>query len=169
VFPEWFIPSHVVLKAQKRPDQGEEETVVELFDTEVEAYRRLKPVQGLVVPNFYGLCHYNGSRALILDHLPGVSLASPEGATLTLEELSALLQPCFRAMHAFGVQHDDPNVGNFQLVDGKIVALDLERVMFDLSEDDNDYFTTTKIEELAIRYRGMQVYYRREGFLEAVR
>jgi hypothetical protein len=40
--------------------------------------------------------------------------------------------------------------------------------MFDLSEDDNDYFTTTKIEELAIRYRGVQVYYRREGFLEAV-
>jgi hypothetical protein len=39
--------------------------------------------------------------------------------------------------------------------------------MFDLSDDDKAYFTKTKIEELAIRYRGMQVYYRREGFLEA--
>jgi hypothetical protein len=120
---EWFIPSHVVLKAQKQPDRGEEQTVIELFDTEVKAYHRLKPVQGLVVPNLYGLCRYNGMRALILDHLSGVSLASPEGATLCLEELSDLLQPCYRAMHAFGVQHDDPHVGNFQLVDGKIMAL----------------------------------------------
>jgi hypothetical protein len=77
IFPEWFIPSHVVLKAQKQPDRGEEQTVIELFDTEVKAYHRLKPVQGLVVPNLYGLCRYNGMRALILDHLSGLSLASP--------------------------------------------------------------------------------------------
>ncbi|KAK4177782.1 lipopolysaccharide core heptose(II) kinase RfaY [Triangularia setosa] len=103
-FPEWFLPDHIVLKQQK---QGEEEVVTaELFDTEVQAYNRLQPLQGMVVPTCYGRLHYNGTRALILEYLGGTSLSSPEGVTLRLEELSALLQPCYRALHAFGVHHD---------------------------------------------------------------
>jgi tRNA A-37 threonylcarbamoyl transferase component Bud32 len=165
LFPEWFLPVHVVLKTQ---NQGEDEPVLrELFDTEVQAYDRLKPLQGVIVPRCYGRLHYNGSRAMILERLGGVSLASPEGATLQLEQLSALLQPCYRALHAFQVHHDDPQPANFQLVDGKIMVLDLERVMFDLSADDMGYFLKTNIEDLAIRYRDMQVYYRHEGLLEA--
>jgi hypothetical protein len=84
IFPEWFLPDRIVLKSQK---QGGDELIErELFDTEVTAYNRLKPLQGVVVPNCYGLCYYRGMRALLLEHLPGVSLASPEGSTLTLEQ-----------------------------------------------------------------------------------
>lgn len=165
VFIEWFLPDHVVLKLQK---QGDEEAVMaELFDTEAKVYDQLKPLQGVVVPRCYGQLQYNGSRALMLEHLGGVSLVSPEGATLTLQELSDLLQPCYRALHAFGVHHDDPQLGNFQLVDGRIMALDFERAALDLSADDRDFFMKTNIWDLADRYRDAQVYYRREGLLEA--
>ncbi len=62
-------------------------------------------------------------------------MSSPEGATLRLEELSALLQPCYHALHAFVVHHGDPNLSNFQLVDGKLMVLDLESTVFDLPAD----------------------------------
>ncbi|KXX81130.1 Lipopolysaccharide core heptose(II) kinase RfaY [Madurella mycetomatis] len=165
VLPEWFLPNHVVLKKQK---EGEEEMIMEeLFDTEVKAYGRLKPLQGVVIPTCYGRLHYNGTRALILEYLGGVSLSSPEGATLRLEELSTLLQPCYRALHAFGVHHDDPNLSNFQLVNGKIMVLDLESAVFDFSVDDQAFFMKTNIWDLAHRYRSMQAYYLRDGSLEA--
>ncbi|KAK5655574.1 hypothetical protein OQA88_5505 [Cercophora sp. LCS_1] len=166
-FPEWLLPSHVVLKQQKQGEEEEEEIKAELFDTEVKAYGRLKPLQGVVIPAYYGRLHYNGIRALILEYLEGVSLSSPEGATLRLEELSTLLQPCYQALHAFGVHHDDPNLSNFQLVNGKIMVLDLESAVFDLSANDQAYFMKTSIECLAGRYRNMQAYYRHEGSLEA--
>ncbi|KAK3295273.1 uncharacterized protein B0H64DRAFT_143552 [Chaetomium fimeti] len=165
-FPEWFLPARVVLKQQK---VGEEEMIMaELFDTELKAYGLLKPLQGVVVPTCFGQLHYHGTRALLLGYLGGVSLSSPEGATLRLEELSALLQPCYRALHAFGVHHDDPNLSNFQLVnDGKIMVLDLENAVFGLSADDQAFFLKTSVEHLAGRDRSMQAYYRNDGSLEA--
>ncbi|KAL2166192.1 hypothetical protein VTG60DRAFT_3152 [Thermothelomyces hinnuleus] len=150
LMPEWFLPSRVILKAQK---QGEsEEVMAELFDTETRAYDRLKPLQGTVIPKCYGLARYNGSRAMILERLGGVSLASPQGATLTLEEISALMQPCHRAMHAFGVHHSDPHPANYQLVDGKLMALDLEYVEWDLPDEKNILFMRTNIYDLSTRY-----------------
>jgi hypothetical protein len=152
----------------KQQKHGQDQEVMEeLFDTEVKAYDRLKPLQRVVIPRCYGRLSYNGTRALLLEHLGGVSLASPEGATLELEELSELLQPCYRALHAFGVHHDDPHPSNFQLVDGKTMVLDLERVMFGLSAKENVFFMGTNIWDIADRYRGLQAYYRYEGLLEA--
>lgn len=139
----------------------------ELFDTEVKAYDRLRPVQGVVVPRCYGVCRYDGTRALLLEQLGGVSLASPPGLTLKLEDLAEMLKVCYRALHAFGVQPDDPQPGNFQLLEGKIMMLDLERVMFDRSAEDNAFFMKTDIEELAARYRALQAFFRFEGLLEA--
>jgi len=165
VLPEWFLPSHVVLKKQK--EGGEAIINEERFDTEVKAYGQLKPLQGVVIPTCYGRLRYNGVRAIILEYLGGVSLASPEGATLRQEELSALLQPCYRALHALGVHHDDPNLANFQLVNGNIMVLDLESAVFDLSADDQAFFMKTNIWDLAYRYCHMQAYYLHDGSLEA--
>lgn len=162
LLPEWFLP---VLKIQKH---GEEEAILaEYFETEAKVYSRLKPLQGVVIPRCYGQLNFNGSRALLLEHLGGVSLVSPKGATLTLEKLAELLQPCYRALHTFGVHHEDPHLGNFQLVDGRIMVMDFESVMFYPSEDDKAFFMKTNIEHLADRYLRAQVYYRHEGLLEA--
>ncbi|KAL2255334.1 hypothetical protein VTK26DRAFT_3587 [Humicola hyalothermophila] len=165
VFVEWFLPDRAVLKTQKQ--DAEEEITTELFETEVKAYSQLKPLQGIVIPRCYGRLRFNGVRALLLEHLGGVSLVSPEGATLTLQELSDLLQPCYRALHAFGVHHEDPHLGNFQLVDGKMMVLDFERVAFHLSPEARIFFMKTNIWDLADRYLDAQVYYRHEGLLEA--
>lgn len=177
-FIEWFLPDHVVLKMQKNPQRqqpeyegGDDEvaTMAELFDTEAKVYEQLKPLYGVVIPRCYGQLRYQGSRALMLEYLAGsVSLVSPEGATLTLSELSHLLQPCYRALHAFGVHHQDPQLGNFHLVQGgRIMILDFERAAWNLSAEERDFFMRTNIWDLAERYRDAQAYYRREGLLEA--
>lgn len=164
-FPEWFLPGHVVLKTQK---SGEEERVTrELFDTEMKAYDRLKPLQAVVVPKFYGRVRYNGLEAIILEQLGGVALTSPEGATLDLEELSNLLQTCHRALHAYGVDQEDHQPSNFRLLPGKIMALDFEMAAFDKSADDMALSMKLSIEDLATKYRGMQAFFRYEGMLEA--
>lgn len=141
--------------------------MAEYFHTEVEAYRRLKPLQGVVIPQFYGCLRYNGSRAMLVEQLGGASLSSPEGATMELEELSALLQACYRALHAFGVYQDDSNLSNFQLVDGRIMMLDLESAVFHCSADNLAFFMASSIGHLADHYVSMQEYYRHEGSLEA--
>ncbi|KAH6628834.1 hypothetical protein F5144DRAFT_622617 [Chaetomium tenue] len=156
VFPEWFLPG--------REDQ---EIMEEYFDTEVKAYRRLNSLQGAVIPKFYGLLRYNGTRAMLLEYLGGISLSAPEGATMTLEELSSLLQPCYRALHAFGVHQDDANLSNFQLVDGKIKVLDLESAVFHYSADQRATFLGSSVRHLAKHYLSMQAYYRHQGSLEA--
>ena len=169
IFPEWFLPGYVVMKMRKAGKYEEvldEEILDEDFDTELKAYRLMKPIQGLVIPRFFGCVRYNGRRAMILEHLRGISMSSPEGATLTLNELAALLLPCYRAMHQFRVQYDDPNLSNFVLVDGRMMVLDLESAVFDSSDHDMALFTLD-IQELARRYRSMQAYYQHEGLLEA--
>ena len=65
--------------------------IAELFDTKLKAYDRPKPLQGVVIPIYFGQLYYNGIRALIVEYLEGVSLSSLEGITLRLEELSTLL------------------------------------------------------------------------------
>ena len=164
-FPEWFLPDRVVLKIQK---PGEEKEIMEeYFHTEVTAYSQLKPLQGVVIPRFYGCLRYHGTRALLVEQLGGISLSSPEGATMELEDLSNLLQACYRALHAFGVHQDDSNLSNFRLVDGRIMMLDLESAVFHYSADDLAFFMASSIGHLADNYVSMQAYYRHDGSLEA--
>lgn len=139
----------------------------EYFNTEVEAYRRLKALQGAIIPKFYGLLRHGGTRAMLLEHVGGVSLSAPEGATMTLEELSGLLQPCYRALHALGVHQDDANLSNFQLVDGRIKVLDLESAVFHYSAEQRATFLGSSVRHLAKHYLSMQAYYRHQGLLEA--
>ncbi|KAK3901301.1 hypothetical protein C8A05DRAFT_16501 [Staphylotrichum tortipilum] len=133
-FPEWFLPDCVIMKMRK---SGEDEILDEYLDTELKAYRLMKPIQGLVIPKFFGLVRYKGQRVIILEHLHGVSASSPEGA-MRLEELAALLLPCYRALHQFRVQYEDPNLSNFVLVGGRFMVLDLESAVFDSSDRDLD-------------------------------
>ncbi|KAK3371894.1 hypothetical protein B0H63DRAFT_513445 [Podospora didyma] len=135
VLPEWFLPTDIILKQQKMI--GEKEIAKELFDTEVRAYERLKDIQGAVVPIYYGQVRYDGRKALILQDVGGVSLAEPVCATLEVEEFSRLLQECYRALHAFAVHQSDAQCGNFHLIGGRLMALDLEMADFDLPADDN--------------------------------
>lgn len=164
VLPEWLFPDCASLKTQK-PGQ-DEEIMGEYFDTEVEAYQRLKPLQGAIIPMFYILLRYNGTRALLLEYLRGIPLSAPEGATMILEELSSLLQPCYRALHAFDLYQDEANLSNFQPVEGKIKVLDLESAVFHYSADQRATFLVSSVRHLARHYLSNQAYYRHQGSLE---
>ncbi|KAI1144721.1 hypothetical protein F4825DRAFT_445649 [Nemania diffusa] len=158
LFPEWFLPDHVILKSERTDEEDS-------FDTEVCAYEHLKHAQGTLVPEVCGQVIYTGKRALLLKDLGGIPLASPEGAILKLDELSELLQDCFRSLHSFGVHQLDPNPGNYHLVDGKLMALDFGQVDFDLSEDDKQYFMKTRISTILKYYRQLQLLYEHDGKL----
>ncbi|KAK5656276.1 hypothetical protein OQA88_5039 [Cercophora sp. LCS_1] len=164
-FPEWFLAPNVIIKREKT----DQEAVIakELFDTETQAYERLKDLQGLVVPICYGQVRCNGRRALVLQDVGGVSVAEPAGATLNLEELSRLLQECCHALRGFGVHQSDFQCGNFRLVGSKLMALDFEMAEFDLSEDDSAFFTATGISHLLSAYQRSRAFFRGEGWLEA--
>lgn len=127
-FPEWSLPSRIVLKRQK---EGWDEE----FETEKAAYERLKPLQGVVIPKCYGELRYNGAKALLLSDIGGVCLATPEGALLEVAELRRLLHEAFTALGRFGALHDDTKLDNFHLVGDKIMVMDLESVSMDLSDE----------------------------------
>lgn len=131
------------------------------------AYKQLQPLQGIVVPFCYGHIRYKGARTLILQDVGRTSLAEPPGAILEFEELSQLLQECFRALHGLGVNPEDPQLDNFILVNGKIIAVDLEMVTFDRSADENASFMASEISWLLDLYQRRRASLRRDGLLEA--
>lgn len=165
-FPEWFLPERVVLKTHKRGDV-EDEIANGYIDTEIEAYRRLTPVQGLLIPRCFGEARYNGARALVIEDVGGHSLESPEGALLTIEELAPMLQECYRGLRAFGVGHGDPLPGNFHIVQGRIIALDLEMAEFDPPTEKLELRIGTDTENVLEAYSRNRKVLRSEGLLEA--
>lgn len=141
----------------------------ELFNTEVLAYERLKPLQGTVVPicYSYGRARFRGARALILQDVGGISLFEPAGATLELEGLRHLLQECYHALHALGVHHDDPKLEHFRLVNGKLMVLDFERVAFDQSTEEHANLMAAHVDDLATQYQSIRPSLQNNGLLEA--
>ncbi|KAK5998644.1 hypothetical protein PT974_01025 [Cladobotryum mycophilum] len=160
IFPEWFLPPNIILKTQKQDQE-------ELFDKEVKAYNLLRPIQGITVPRFYGLTRYEGARSIILQDIGGASLFDPKGLLLDFEELRDLLQTCHREIHPYGIHQGDTQLGNFQLVDGRMMALDFEMAEFDLAEERKTLFMKLSISEIARKYRDAQLREWKRGNLEA--
>ncbi|KAK7402701.1 hypothetical protein QQX98_011565 [Neonectria punicea] len=149
--PEWCLPEKIVFKKQK---EGWDEE----FDQEKAAYAKLRPIQGITVPRFYGAIAYNDTRAMILSDIGGACVASPEGAVLDEKDFYQLLYKATTSLTDLGVSHDDSKLDNLHLVteDGKdkIMMVDLERVDMDLSEDDFAFAAQSKAEFLSRQYRG---------------
>lgn len=167
VFPEWFLPTNVVLKTERQGKEEEHGDPDELMDTEIRAYEQLKPVQGVVVPVYYGEVRWNGFRSIIVQDVGGASLREPEGILLEFDEFARLLEECYLAIISFGVNLEDSQLGNFILVGGKVMAVDLEMVSFYRTEDEMKQFMYMDISDLARRYQDRRQYLRKEGWLEA--
>ncbi|KAL6411782.1 hypothetical protein AUP68_04159 [Ilyonectria robusta] len=91
---------------------------------EVIAYEKLRALQGITIPRWYGEMEYDGTRALILSDIGGDCLATPEGAVLDEKDLHPLLYQALSSLTNLGVSHDDTKLDNFHLVtqDGKTSA-----------------------------------------------
>ncbi|KAJ4307646.1 hypothetical protein N0V84_012590 [Fusarium piperis] len=167
LFPEWFLPTNIILKTERQGKEEEHGDPDELMDTEIRAYNQLKPVQGIVVPVYYGEVRCNGFRSIIIQDVGGASLREPAGILLEFEELARMLEECYLVLIRFGVRLEDTQLGNFILVDGKVMVIDLEMVTFDTPEERMRQAMFIGISGLLDMYRDHRKFLRSEGWLEA--
>ncbi|KAL8369800.1 hypothetical protein RB595_000237 [Gaeumannomyces hyphopodioides] len=119
-FPGWFLPTRIVLKKLK---SGWDEE----FDNEVANYRRLKELQGRVVPIFYGEGKCEGTRCLLLSEVDGVRADQQKKPPIALNEYKRRVEAALRELHRFDVSPTDEKLANTILTpDGGLVFVDLE-------------------------------------------
>lgn len=166
LFPEWFLPSSAILKCI-RSREGEDPG--ESFLAEQRAYERLRPLQGIVVPRLYGTVRYNGQDALLLQYIPGPTLADSEGAIMTVDEAFSLLQRSYSSMTDLGATQEDAQLRNFILntQQGRIMVVDLEFVAIDESVEYMEYSTLSTIYHILELYLCRQRSLLEDNYLEA--
>ena len=118
-WPGWFLPATVVLKKLK-PGWDDE------FDTEKEAYSKLKPLQGDVIPIFYGEAQCEGTRAFVLSEVDGVVSYLQSHPPLPPEEFKRRVEAIYQKLGVFNFSYDDANLGNVLLTEDGAMLVDLE-------------------------------------------
>lgn len=133
------------------------------------ASQRLKSIQGITIPKCYGLTAFDGRKALILDRLPGASLAEPDGPTLSYDEAKRRLKTCYDEISQLGAFQEDPTISNFILMPDKrrIMAVDLEYVAIDRTQEDIEYRNLSSMQASLEMYLGRQQFLRSDGYLDA--
>ena len=118
-WPGWFLPKTVVLKKLK-PDWDEE------FDTEKEVYGKLKPLQGDLIPIFYGEAQCEGTRAFVLSEVDGVVSYLQSQPPLPREQFQRRLEAIYQKLAVFNFCYGDENLGNILLTKDGAMLVDLE-------------------------------------------
>jgi hypothetical protein len=156
-YPEWFLPEDIILKVKM-------EDKADLFETELKAYERLRPLQGDLVPFCYGVAAYDNKRSFSF----GISLSDAEGLTLPVEKVLLLLQACYERLHAMCAHQEDMLLSNFRLVEGEIVAVDFDLVKFDPDPEVQVYLRVSIIESLLDIFVRLQEEFIGDGLLEVI-
>ena len=126
------LPTVVIIKKMK--DDWHDE-----FEQEIEAYERLKCLQGLVIPMSFGQGTFNDSPVIILSEVVGKTLHDLAHSELpiSLEKLRHQLEKAMKLLHSHGVEYRDQRLDNFFLCDtGEVMIVDLEQVRFPLDLED---------------------------------
>ncbi|KAK4095889.1 hypothetical protein N658DRAFT_481541 [Parathielavia hyrcaniae] len=167
----WFLPPTVILK--KRKDGWEEE-----FEKEKQAYDVLKPIQGTIVPQFYGEAVYDGSPTLVLSFIDGKTLFDlwrdrvqrytavqeaflDEVTTSPAPEdcLRELLEEALRPLTSYGVHYTDTKLDNFLIKDdGRVMVVDLEQVELDTTPIWEESVNSANVDSLIETLRMMRQY-----------
>jgi len=112
----------------------------EEFETEMRIAGILKPLQGAVVPIFYGEVQYSGMRALLFSDIGGFPLNDPDAPEILEPKLSQMLNYAFAATLRLGAQHGDTRLDNIHLVGDRIMIVDWE--MGEHQNPHGEYYTT---------------------------
>ncbi|APA15665.1 hypothetical protein sscle_15g104350 [Sclerotinia sclerotiorum 1980 UF-70] len=123
-YPEWFLPSIVIVKKRK-PDWDNE------FEVEKRMYRRLQPLQGRFIPYFYGEATYDGSPALVLSEIIGRRLYDLTMKHGEDDEFKRKLEEVYKALTTHGVTHEDPKLDNAIDVGDRVMIFDLEQCVIE--------------------------------------
>lgn len=158
-FPEWAFPPRLVLKRQKKGWARE-------FNTEKAVYARLRPLQDVVIPRYFGELSYRNRRAMLLSDVGGESLATPEGTLVQLSDFRRLLFQALNAFTPFRISHCDSKLDNYHLTGDKIMIVDLERIAKGFAtEHEMSIFVQGKVDYLAGHYRELQHHYWETGLI----
>ncbi len=90
-------------------------------------YKKLEPLQGHVIPIYYGEARCEGMRAQIISEVPGINAIEQERPRIGYDEFERRLRAANREVAKFGVVVDDFNTGNLILIDDRIMYVDLEK------------------------------------------
>jgi hypothetical protein len=119
-FPALFLPETVIVKGLK-PDWHDE------FNHEIQMYDRLKPIQGVVVPRYYGVATVEeGKRALVLSDIGGRQLAKVSYADISFDELKGMVKSAVAAIFRLGIFPADANLVNCHVVGQRVMIVDHE-------------------------------------------
>lgn len=143
--PGPFLPPSVVLKKL----QKNTECHIELFEDEVKTYRHLQPLQGEVIPYFYGEATCEGKRALVLSVVDGVVALQQDKPRISVEKFQRRLRVVADAMQPYGVVYDDLKLGNVILVEDRMVLIDLEQAW---RPDDAVQWSKKLVNDFAFEY-----------------
>lgn len=144
--PHYFLPNTVILKTLK-PDWDDE------FDNEKTMYKRLKSLQGDVIPVYLGDAIYNHTPSILISYVDGVMPHEQDKhSPMPAEEFQSKVELAIRKMEPFGVCHGDMKLDNFIISGDCIVVIDLESVE-DEPEEVMDYAIVTQLKMLFKRYQ----------------
>jgi hypothetical protein len=131
-WPEWLLPSTVILKKLKTDWDKEFEREMRLerekeFERERDTYKKLKLLQGQDIPMLYGEIKCDRNPALLLSDVGGTALCDLDPSEVSPERLRRMLEGPIRNMLILGVEHDDLKLDNFHYIKGtleRVVILD---------------------------------------------
>ena len=113
-------------------------------------YQKLQPLQGHIIPIYYGEVECDGLPAIILEDVKG-KLPGQEKPFLPPEEFRRRLEVAYDALRSFGVMVEDFKLANNLLLADKVVLVDLESI-WEPDKDDWEFFCQSRIDELVRQY-----------------
>lgn len=96
------------------------------FANEKDTYKRLKPLQGRIMPHFVGSAEFDKLPSIVLSRLEGTPLCKQGPIALPAEDLEPQLEVILRAFTKFEVVYDDPKLDNLLVANGRVMMVDLE-------------------------------------------
>jgi hypothetical protein len=158
-FPEWTLPTRLILKRQKESWDDE-------FEMEKDIYAKLRPLQGTVIPRYFGELRYENKRAILLSDIGGAALATPEGLLLEMADFRRMMHQAMSAVAQFGMFHDDIKLDNYHITGDKIMVVDLERMNEGLTDKEYlDQLVKGAVDRLANRYEHTQYCLWKDGLI----
>jgi hypothetical protein len=124
--PSHGLPQNLFVKKQKVGWEAE-------FSAEIDAYKRLRELQGTTVPQLFGQVLVDGVPALLLSKVPGISLdALARSGAMEIDEnlLETQLRESLGALDKYKAVYWDMRLDNFILCGDRIVIVDLEQITF---------------------------------------
>lgn len=132
------------------------------FKNEQDMYKKLEPLQGRVMPVFYGEARCEGTRALILSEVQGLNSIRQGEERLDWREYERRLKVACGELARYGVVLGDYNIPNIFVVDNRVMLVDLEKY-YCVEPEEVDQFCGWSVDAVCDKYAGYLNYVEEYG------